>query len=145
MAGAGTERETERSTAAWKLVAIVVGVLVAVVLVVLIVLGDLLADNVDAEDVATGVDEGAVSAAAYDEVQLGDQKEDVQEALRPALPVDTDVLERYQQRSPETVAASCVFYEAAGGPADALYRFCFSEDRLVDKTAVLPDEAGVGG
>lgn len=50
--------------------------------------------------------------------------------------MDAAVLERYQQRSPETPAASCVYFQAE---LEELYRFCFVEDQLVDKTVVLPD------
>ncbi len=59
--------------------------------------------------------------------------------LRPALPVEGRVLDRYEERSPETVASSCAYYDGEDLAAEEMYRFCFVEDELVDKTVVFPD------
>ena len=81
-----------------------------------------------------------VTTEAYEGVELGTPKEDLLAALRPAEPVDVRVLDRYEERSPQTPAASCVYFDAKGVRAGALYRFCFDEDVLVDKTVVLPKD-----
>lgn len=130
-------KQTSRVT--WKLI---VGVAVGAVVVGLLVflLGRALSDPADdASGNVTDVAEGAVPQDVYDGIEPGADKEQLLERLRPALPVDTRVLARYQERSPETVGSSCVYFEAAGGQADSLYRFCFVEDELVDKTVILPD------
>jgi hypothetical protein len=81
-----------------------------------------------------------VSAEAYDSVRLQAPKEEVLAALMPAQPVDLRVLDRYEQRSPETLSASCVYLDSEGVRVGALHRFCFPEDVLVGKTVVLPKE-----
>ena len=91
--------------------------------------------DVQVRDVA----EGKVPEPAYRAVALGADKDAVTEQLLPARPVDSRVLDRYEERSPETVATSCVYYESEAPPADDLYRFCFEQDRLIEKTFVLPD------
>lgn len=104
--------------------------------------------NESADDTAvdvTDVEEGKVPQEVYDDVEPGAEKEELLARLRPALPVDTRVLARYQARSPETVGSSCVYHEAAGGLADDLYRFCFVDDQLVDKNVIVPDGVGPAG
>ena len=113
---------------------------VALGLVAFLAMGNLLAASTDDEQRVTDVAELAVPEDVYREITLGIDKEALTERLLPARPVDTRVLERYQSRSPETVASSCVYYEADSRNADSLYRFCFEDDRLVDKTVVLPDD-----
>lgn len=80
----------------------------------------------------------------YAAVTLGIDKEALTERLLPARPVDTRVLQEYQLRSPQTPASSCVYYRSEGDPPEDLYRFCFEDDRLVDKTVVLPDKPPAG-
>jgi hypothetical protein len=75
----------------------------------------------------------------YDDIELGAQKEELLARLEPVQPVDGAVLERFQQRSPETVASSCVYYERLGAQRGELYRLCFDGDVLVDKTIVFPE------
>lgn len=103
-----------------------------------------LADETQEVPVAAVTVEEQLSEAAFAEVPLGAEKEQALQALLPVQPADTQVVDRFQGRSPETVAAECVFYERADGAADERYRFCFAEDVLIDKTVVLPDEPGVG-
>ncbi len=117
----------------------------AVGLVLFLVLGSALRDEVGTDQAVTDVAEESVSTQAYREVEIGTSKEQVTQNLLPARPVDTQVLDRYQQRAPETVSSSCVYYESEGGPADDLLRFCFEDDELVDKTVVLPEEPGPAG
>ncbi len=57
------------------------------------------------------VREGRLSEAAYADVEMGATKEDVLTALRPVLPVDTRVVDRYELRDPQTVAAECVYFD----------------------------------
>ena len=122
-----------------------VAALVVVGLLVFLLLGNVLNDTVDQEaPEATDVAEGAVSEQDFRDVRLGADKEEVLAALRPAQPVDAQVLDRYQERSPETAQSSCVHYESEGGAADALYRFCFVEDELVAKDLLLPDDPPTG-
>jgi hypothetical protein len=83
-----------------------------------------------------------VSAQTYESVPLDATKEDVLAALRPAEPVDVSVLDRYDTRSPETLASSCVYFDSEGIRVGALYRFCFSNEVLVDKTVILPRDEG---
>jgi hypothetical protein len=85
-------------------------------------------------------DEFEVAADAFAEVSIGVDKDTLTQTLRPALPVTTRIIDRYQLRSPETVQASCVYYEAADLGEEVRYRFCFVEDQLVEKTVVLDDE-----
>ena len=92
----------------------------------------------------TDVEEGQVPRELFSAVTLGVDKETLTKRLQPARPVDARVLEEYQTRSPETPASSCVYYRSEGRPRDELYRFCFEEDRLVDKAVVLPDEPEAG-
>lgn len=93
-----------------------------------------------AEGQVTDVPEGKVPERAYRSVSLGARKNAVTKQLLPARPVDSRVLDRYERRAPETVATSCVYYESEAPPADDLYRFCFEQDRLVEKTFVLPED-----
>lgn len=136
----------EKSGAGWKFVVAVLAGLAGVGLAAFLLLDNIFEGTADDPAVpVTDVDEGEVPQDVYDDIDVGARKEDLLDRLRPALPVDTRVLERYQQRSPETVGSSCVYYEAAGGLADELYRFCFVDDELVDKTVILPDEQGPAG
>lgn len=99
-----------------------------------------------------GDDDGAVedravplSQEAFDAVSVGEPKEEVLSRLEPATPVDSAVLDRFDLREPPAVAAECVYYESEGGPADDVYRLCFADDVLRDKTVVLPPGDGVTG
>ena len=76
--------------------------------------------------------------------ELGTSKEDVLSALRPVLPVDTRVVDRFERRAPETVSAECVYYDRADGRAGQQFRFCFVDDVLVDKTLLLAGDPGEG-
>lgn len=136
----------QKTRAAWKLIAAAVVSVAVLGLAAFLLLGSLLSEA--AEDTATpvtDVDEGKVPQEVYDDVAVGVDKEELLALLRPARPVDTRVLARYQERSPETVGSSCVYYEAAAGLADDLFRFCFIADELVDKTVILPDDPGPAG
>lgn len=137
----------EKSRAAWKVVAAVVVAAVVVSLAVFLLLGNVLNGAVEDERAqqVTDVEEGKVPQFVYEDVEPGADKEELLAQLRPALPVDARTLARYQERSPETVGSECVYYEAAGGLADDLFRFCFVDDELVDKTVVLPDDAQPAG
>ncbi|MFP5218290.1 MAG: hypothetical protein ACLGIG_00935 [Actinomycetes bacterium] len=117
----------------------------AVVLVAALVGVVLLADRAGDDDTppVTDVQEADASDETYAAVETDMAKDEVEELLRPALPVDTRVLERYEDLEPQTPAAECVYYERGGGVAGELYRFCFDEDELVDKTVILPDEPGI--
>ena len=118
-------------------------VLVGLLLLTFLLLGVLGDDDEPAagrQPVQERVDEDA-----YEAVSVGQSKEDVLRSLRPAEPFGAEQLAQYQLREPETTAAECVYYESEGGSADDLYRFCFAEDRLVDKTVVLPPDDGVTG
>ena len=108
----------------------------------LLFLGNVLAD--DDEPVVLDEREGRLSAEAYSAVELGATKDDVLTALRPVLPTGTRVLDRYEEREPETVAAECVYYDREDGRAGQQYRFCFVEDVLVGKTLVLAGDPGEG-
>ncbi len=114
----------------------------ALVLGVVVAMGVLLdetAEDVAVEQEVTDVAEGEVPPETYTSVELGAPKEEVLDLLLPAIPVDALVLERYDLRSPETPAASCVFFDTVPELDDQLYRFCFVEDLLVEKTVVLTD------
>jgi hypothetical protein len=127
------------------------GVKALVVLVLVVALGStamfLLAGALvdDTEPAPRTGSATGVTDEDYAAVDVGARKEAVEQLLLPATAVDTAVLEEYALREPATPAASCVYYESQGGTADDLYRFCFAEDRLVDKTVVLPPEDGVTG
>lgn len=115
--------------------------LAAVGLLVFVLFAQLAQETAD-EVVVEDVREGSLTMEAYDNVELGAQKEEVLSELRPALPVDTRIVDRYESRSPATVAAECVYYERSGGRAGESFRFCFDEDVLVDKTVVLAGDPG---
>lgn len=137
------EQRKARNTAThWVLGGLAVAALIG--LIAFLLLGNLLEETTETRPVED-VEEGAVSEEAFAAVEVGDTKEDVTTALRPALPVDTRVLSQYELREPETPSSSCVYYETELGEADDLYRFCFVEDELVDKTVILPDQPGVAG
>lgn len=123
-----------------RLIAVAAGVVVLVVAAFLF-FGNVLAEE---EPVVLEEREGRLSADAFAAVELGETKEDVLTALRPVLPVDTRVVDRYQDREPETVAAECVYYDRQDGRAGQQYRFCFVEDVLVGKTLVLAGDPGEG-
>jgi hypothetical protein len=120
------------------------GAVVVFVLAAFLFLGNVLADAGDEPVPVQEVREGRLSAAAYADVELGATKEDVLTALRPVLPVDTRVVERYELRDPETVAAECLFFDREDGRAGQQFRFCFHEDLLVDKTVILAGDPGEG-
>ena len=122
----------------------VAGAVVVVLVAAFLFLGNVLADVGDEPVRVEEVREGRLSEAAYADVELGAVKEDVLTALRPVLPVDTRVLERYELREPETVAAECVYYDRADGRAGQQFRFCFAEDVLVEKTVILAGDPGEG-
>ncbi len=133
--------DEEQRRAAWK---VVVGALVlvsALVVGVLVAVGTLLDETIEVpvEQEVTDVAEGEVPLETYATVDLGTPKEEVLDLLLPAIPVDAVVLERYDLRSPETPAASCIYFDTVPELADQLYRFCFVEDLLVEKTVVLTD------
>lgn len=120
----------------------------AVVLLVAVFLGiGQLVNDDDADVPVTAsqeVQQGELTEQAFEDVELGVTKEDLQASLRPVQPVDAAVLDRYDLRAPETVSASCVYYEGQDLPNEALYRFCFEDDVLVDKTFVLQTEPAPG-
>lgn len=133
--------------AAGAVAARLLGLAAAVALALLalfLLLGNVLADAGDDPAPVEQVREGRLSQAAYADVELGERKEDVLTALRPVLPVDTRVVERYELREPETVAAECVYYDREDGRAGQQFRFCFVEDVLVDKTVLLAGDPGEG-
>lgn len=132
-------RTRPRATGSLLVVVAVATLLVGLVLV--FVAAEVLSDD---EPVAEDVREQATEQA-YQSVETGMTKEEIQQALLPARPIDVKVLAEYQLREPETPSASCSYYESEGGTADDLYRFCFVDDRLVDKTVVLPESDGVTG
>lgn len=124
---------------AWVLVA--AAALAAVALVVFLVFSQLAQETSD--DVAVPeVREGSLEIEDYEAVELGTPKDEVLSALRPALPVDTRIVDRYEGRSPENVAAECVYYERYGGRAGESFRFCFDEDVLADKSVLLAGDPG---
>jgi hypothetical protein len=120
------------------------GAVVIFVLAAFLFFGNVLADAGDEPVPVREVREGRLSEAAYAAVELGATKEDVLTALRPVLPVDTRVVERYELRDPETVAAECVYFDREDGRAGQQFRFCFAEDLLVDKTVILAGDPGEG-
>jgi hypothetical protein len=136
--------DVQRDTgAAGKMVAIVVGGVLLVALVVALAVGNLLNsgdDDVLPQDEVTDVTEGALPPEVYRGITVGIDKEALTERVLPVRPVDSAVLDRYQTRSPEGIESSCVYYKAQGGDPDDLFRFCFEDDRLVDKSVVVPDE-----
>lgn len=145
MTSAGTtpQERPKRNRAAGWLVAGLVLVPALVALAAFLLLGNVLEETAEpVAPVTDDVEEGQVSSELFDDAELGSTKERVTQLLLPARPVDTRVLAEYQQREPETPASSCVYYEAEPGVADALFRFCFVEDELVDKTVILPDDSG---
>lgn len=77
-----------------------------------------------------------IPAAAYQEVVLGIDEEALTERLRPEEPLDPGAVGRDSAETPR--GDSCLFY-AALGDAENLYRFCFEDDRLVDKSVVVRD------
>lgn len=127
----------------------VAGVLAAVVVafvLVFVAMGYFAEETLDdGAQPVTDVREGGISPQTFQAVETGTDKEDLLAELRPALPVEGRVLERYEQRSPETVASSCVYYDGTELPSGELYRFCFEQDVLVDKTVVFPDADPAGG
>lgn len=90
--------------------------------------------------VQDGGPQGELSEQAFQAVETGISKEDLQAQLRPVLALDARILDRYDLRSPETVSATCIYYAGEDLPQEALYRFCFDEDELVDKTFVFSEE-----
>lgn len=127
----------------------VVGVIVAVFLVfalIFIAIGNFAEETLpDEAQSVTDVREGAITPETFEAVEIGADKEDLLADLRPALPVEGRVLDRYQERSPQTVASSCVYYDGTNLPTEEMYRFCFEEDVLVDKTVVFPNPEPLGG
>ena len=138
------EHRKERNTGA-HLVLGGLAVAALIGLVVFLLLGNLLEETTEQGLETPEADRPDVSQEAYAAVETGGTKEDVLSALEPAIPVDTRVLSESQLREPETPSSECVYYESAGGLADDLYRFCFVDDELVDKTVILPDQPGVDG
>ena len=78
-----------------------------------------------------------VPAATYQDVVLGVDEEALTERLRPEEPLDPRAVGRDPAEAPR--GDSCLYY-AARGDAQDLYRFCFEDDRLVDKAVVVRDE-----
>jgi len=102
-------------------------------------------DDPEAPGTATEeVRQGQLTEQAFEDVELGVTKEDLQASLRPVLAVDAAILDREDLRSPETASESCVYYQGEDLPNEAVYRFCFQDDVLVDKTFVLQTEPGLG-
>jgi len=125
----------------------VVGIAAAVVVVLVagfLGIGQLVNAGVDPEAPVAISDQGQLTEQTFEDLELGVTKEDLQASLRPVLAVDAAILDRYDLRSPETASASCVYYEGRDLPNEALYRFCFEDDILVDKTFVLQTEPGIG-
>lgn len=120
-------------------------VLVAAVLVGGVAVFALAESTTDDDPRATTSMSGRVSDEDYADVQTGMMKREVEQLLLPATAVDVTVLDEYELREPDAPSAACVYYESAGGTADDVYRFCFEEDRLVDKTVILPPADGVTG
>lgn len=130
-----------RTVTTTPLLPLLVGVAAAVAVLVVAFVGIGALVSAGREDDRALVDDAPVqrvSAEAYESVELKTPKEEVMAALRPAEPVDVRILDRYEERSPETVASSCVYFDSEGVRVGALYRFCFEDDVLVDKTVVLP-------
>lgn len=118
-----------------------VAALAAVVLGVFLVFTQLAQETTE-EVAVQEVREGSLEVEAFDAVEIGTPKEEVSTSLRPVLPVDSRIVDRYEGRSPGTVAAECVYYERYGGRAGESFRFCFDEDVLVDKTVLLAGDPG---
>jgi hypothetical protein len=116
-------------------VASALGALVLVVALVafLLLSGVLERDPPSAQDA-----EGrGIPAATYQDVVLGVDEEALTERLRPEEPLDPRAVGRDPRETPR--GDSCLYYAARGDARD-LYRFCFEDDRLVDKSVVVRDE-----
>lgn len=117
--------------------------LVVVLVAVFVLFGELAQFGADEPVDVDEVREGSLTVEQYEAVDLGAQKEELLTELRPAMPVDTRVIDRFEGREPETIAAECVYYERSGGRAGEQFRFCFDEDVLVDKAVLLAGDPGV--
>lgn len=139
--GAAPGRPASESGAAAALLAVLVAVALAVGVGAFLGLGGSVDATQDTPLPALRDQVVPVSAAAFAGVALGAPKEKVLAQLRPAQPVTTRVIDEFEQRSPETVAAECIYYEKEQATSGELFRFCFVRDELVDKTVAYPDEA----
>lgn len=143
------QQHPERGDTGWKIVGVVAAIGVALT-VLLVGFGELIdsaqedppLDQAVTDPLGEEGSSGAISEQAFEAVELGVTKEDLQTQLRPVLTLDARILDRFDLRSPETVSASCLYYEGEDLPQEALYRFCFDQDELVDKTFVFTEEAG---
>jgi hypothetical protein len=109
----------------------------ALVLVVALV-AFLLLSGVLERDAPSAQDEQGrgIPAAAYQDVVLGVDREALTQRLRPEEPLDPRAVGRDPAETPR--GDSCLYYVALGDAED-LYRFCFEDDRLVDKSVVVRD------
>jgi hypothetical protein len=136
---AGSDQGREGGGSAPLVLGVAAGAVVAVA-VAFFGIGALIDSGADGGVTGVGdVRTGKLSAERYAAVEPGTPKEEVLASLRPLQPVDVQILDRYESRSPETVATSCVYFDSEGVRPGAQYRFCFDEDVLVDKTVVLPE------
>lgn len=110
------------------------------VVLLLVVLGLARAVSLSSSDADGAAAPGQLTGAAYSVITLGIDEEALTERLSPARPVQVDAEGDAPGVTSEPFDGSCLFYEAAGRPAGDLYRFCFEDDRLVDKDVLSPDD-----
>lgn len=115
-------------------------VLVVVVLIALLTVAILNALQTDAVDDPTFDGGGApLSQAAFDDLEIGSQEDEVLGALGGAEAVVVQETDRYPIGP---VNSTCRFYNGVALTEEQLYRLCFERGELVDKAVVRPEAAG---
>ena len=134
MAGPASEPEARRAASAGPGLAVALAVLLVLGLLLTLLLTDALERGSDG---GAAVDQ-AVPADAYRDVVLGIDPEALTERLLPARPAQDLTATGADDVPPTPEGTRCLYY-ASGAEVSGHYRFCFADDRLVDKAVVRAD------
>jgi hypothetical protein len=77
----------------------------------------------------------AISQATFDSIQIGTTRPEVDAAVAPAVPQDTQEFTQEGVLDEAQLSSSCIYFNLEGGEFGDVLQFCFDGDRLTSKNS----------
>ena len=77
----------------------------------------------------------AISQETFDAIQIGATRADVDAAVAPAVPQDTQEFAQEGVLDAADVNQSCIYFNRQGGEFGDIFQFCFDNDVLTSKNS----------
>ncbi len=77
----------------------------------------------------------AISQETFDAIQIGATRADVDAAVAPAVPQDTQEFAQEGVLDAADVNQSCIYFNREGGEFGDIFQFCFDGDKLTSKNS----------